>query len=294
MSTPSGLARIATVAAIGVLAACTVSAVAQDDREPAPGFLAGPDVGEKSTEPSLVARSLDGDVQPLQAPPAIAALELLELDEATAEKIDALLADRGAVMDTLVLANIELLGQVETIMAVGTPVEKLNMLREGLTALEPVRAWGRLDRRITAALPRSQRAEYREHIDDYEKSRYRTALASGDLDNKLGYRMMRYWEDLGWEIERAAERVFDDDEDGSAWLQRLSTKLDLSPDQQGEIQAMAERFYIETKGRPSEQDEMRFIARIRGVMTIQQRWKFTGMMLRGELEPERMDTDFDD
>ena len=257
----------------------TVSA--QDD--PPPGFLAGPDVGQKSTEPTLVERTLDGDVQQLPAPPAIAVLELLELDEETREKIDELLADRAAVLDTLVLSNIELLAQVETILAVGRPVEKLNMLREGLTALEPVRKWGRLARRISAALPRDLRAQFRKHIDEYERERYRAARETGELDNKFGYKMMRYWEDLGWEIERAAERVFDEDDDGSAWLRNLSDTLALTSDQEGEIQQMAERFYIDSKGRPSEADEFRFIAKIRTVMTIEQRWKFTGMLLRGEL-----------
>lgn len=280
-----------------VVTACAVFSDAgwsQESADPAPGFLAGPDVGEKNTEPTLVARSLDGEVQQLPAPPAIAVLDLLDLDDDTITKIDELLADRAALMDTLVLANIELLGQVETVMAVGEPVEKLNMLREGLKALEPVRKWGRLDRRIAAELPRPLRAEFRRHLDEYERARYRAARESGDLDNKIGYRMMRYWEDIAWEIERAAERVFDEEEDGSAWLRTLSEKLELTPDQQGEIQQMAERFYIETKGRPSEADEMRFIAKIRTVMSIEQRWKFTGMMLRGELEPDRMGAMADD
>jgi hypothetical protein len=269
-------------------AAAVPGALAQTDdpSDPPPGFLAGPDVGEKTTEPTLVARTLDGEVQKLPAPPAIAVLELLEIDEKTREKIDELLAERAALLDTLVLSNIELLTQVETVMAVGEPVEKLNMLREGLTALEPVRKWGRLDRRISAVLPRDLRAQFREHIDEYERERYRTARETGEFDNRFGYKMMRYWEDIAWEIERAAERVFDDDDDGSAWLRTLSAKLELTPDQQGEIQAMAERFYIDTKGRPSKQDEFRFIAKIRTVMTIEQRWKFTGMLLRGELEPE--------
>jgi hypothetical protein len=103
--------------------------------------------------------------------------------------------------------------------------------------------------------------------------------------------MMRHWEDLGWEIERAAERVFDDADDGDEWIQKLSEHLDLTPDQVGEIRAMGERFYIDAKGRPSKAEEMAFIAKIRTVMTIEQKWKFTGMMLRGELEPENADGD---
>ncbi len=48
---------------------------------------------------------------------------------------------------------------------------------------------------------------------------------------------------------------------------------------------MGERFFFETKGRPSKEDEARLIAQIRTVMTLEQKWKFTALMLRGELEP---------
>lgn len=251
-----------------------------------PNLLAGPDVGEKSLPQSLVSRGLDGEVQTLPAPPAIAALELLTLDDATRERVNAVLADRAALIDTLVLSNIELLSQAETIMAVGKPVEKFELLRDGLKAMEPVRKWGKLDRRLSEALPREHRAEYREQIAEYERLRYESARAAGELDNKVAYRVMRYWEDIAWELERAAERVFVENEDGEAWLRHLSEKLELTPDQQGEIRAMAERYFIDAKGRPSKEEEMAFVAKIRTVMSIEQRWKFTALLLRGELEPK--------
>jgi len=271
---------------LGLACAAAGARIAPPEDAP-PDLLAGPDVGEPSQERTLVERGVDGKVRVLAAPPAIMALELLELDEKTREKIGALLAERAALMDTLVLSNIELLGQAETVIAVGAPVEKLNLLREGLQALGPVRAWGRLDRRIAQALPPSLRARYRTHLEKYERERYESARASGELDNRFAYKMTRYWEDLAWEIERAAERVFVEDENGDKWLALLREKLGLTSDQEGEIRAMAERFFIETKGRPSKEDEMRFIAQIRGVLTIEQKWKFTGLLLRGELDPEK-------
>lgn len=256
-----------------------------------PNLLAGPEVGEPAKTETLVTQAIDGGVQKLTSPPAIAALELLDLTDETRERVDDLLAERAALMDTLVLSNIELLSQVETVMAVGTPSEKFNIMREGLQALGPVRAWGKLATRLAEALPREQRSVYRLQIREYDRSRYELALAGGEVDNKLGYRMTRHWEDLGWEIERAAERVFDDTEDGDAWIQRLTERLGLTPDQVGEIRALGERFYIESRGRPSKSEEMAFVAKLRTVMTIEQKWKFTGMMLRGELDPENSDRD---
>lgn len=283
-------AELLLVVALAVLVASAgVGQAGPDGTAETPNLLAGPNVGQTSEPETLVARSLDGGVQKLAAPPAIVALDLIELSDESRERIAELLAERAALMDTLVLANIELLGQVETVMAVGTPAEKFNVLREGLQALGPVRSWGKLETRLAEAMPRKQRSVYREQIREYERTRYERARAAGELDNKLGYRMMRHWEDLGWEIERAAERVFDDADDGDAWIQKLTERLDLTPDQVGEIRAMGERFYLDAKGRPTKAEEMAFIAKIRTVMTIEQRWKFTGMMLRGELDPEKME-----
>lgn len=272
------------------LTVCAQGAPSKSVPEPedSPNLLAGPDVGEPAKQETLVTKSLDGGVQKLAAPPSIMALELLEMTDETKARIAKLLEERAALMDTLVLGNIELLSQVETVMAVGSPNEKFTILREGLQALGPVRAWGKLETRLAEAMPRDQRSAYRQQIRDYEKTRYERARQAGQLDGKMSYRMMRHWEDLGWEIERAAERVFEDD-DGDEWIQKLTESLDLTPDQVGKIRAMGERFYIDSKGRPTEQQEMAFIAKIRTVMTIKQRWKFTGMILRGELEPEAME-----
>jgi hypothetical protein len=284
---PAKPAGPGTIAVVSVVAICFVAVgpiIAAPDDPPA-NLLAGPDVGEPSLERTLVEREMDGGVRTLAAPPAIMALDLIELDAPARERVDELLRGRAALMETLVLENLELLGQIETVFAVGRPVEKLNLLREGLQALGPVRRWGRLDRRIAEVLPRERRAEFRQHISEYERERYEAAREAGELDNAYAYRMMRYWEDIAWEIERAGERVLVEDENGDAWLRLLAERLDLTPDQQGEIRAMGERFFFETKGRPSKEDEARLIAQIRTVMTLEQKWKFTALMLRGELEP---------
>jgi hypothetical protein len=251
---------------------------------PGDGVLGGPSVAGEPEEATLVERGFNGEVLPLDAPPAIAAIDLLELDEETEQALHALLSERARIMDGIVLSNIELLTEIETVMSVGRPVEKLSVIRRGLAALEPARAWGRLEDRLAEALPGPQRARYLALVEEYEEAAFAHAVASGDVEHRFEHRMARYWADMTWEIERSAERVFDDEE-GDAWLTRLSEKLDLTPEQEGEIRARAERFFIETGGRPTEAQELEFISEIRTVMTVEQRWRFTAMMLRGELEP---------
>lgn len=270
-----------------IVAVCSFSLLgvgAAGATNPDGGALLGPNVADEQDERSLISRGFSGELLPLDAPPAIAALDLFEFDEATERALHELLAERSKLMDDIVLSNIELLGQIETVMAVGAPSEKLAIIQQGLAALRPARSWGRLRGRVAEVLPEPIRLGYEAVLHEYEEARYAQARRSG-TEHRFEHRMARYWEDISWEIERAAERVFEDDEDGDKWLERLSARLGLTPMQEGEIRAMAERFYIDAKGRPTKEQEIAFIAKIRSVMTIEQRWKFTAMMLRGELDP---------
>ncbi len=249
--------------------------------------LGGPSISEQAKAGSLISKGFKGEVLPLDAPPPIAALDLLDLDEMTESVLYALLTERASIMDGIVLGNIELLSQIETVMTVGRASEKLTIVQQGLAALSPAREWGRLRDRIAAALPETARARFRGLVDEYEQTRYGLLREAGEVEHKFEYRMMRHWEDIAWEIERAAERVFDDDGEGDAWIALLTDRLGLSPDQEGQIRAMGERFYIETKGRPSETDEIAFVNKVRTVLTVEQRWKFTAMLLKGELDPDK-------
>ncbi len=248
-----------------------------------PGVLGGPTVAGRAAARTLVHRGLDGEVLPLGAPPAIAALDLFDLDGATRDRVSALLFERAGLLDEVVLKNLGLLSEVETVMAAGTPAEKLTVLQQGLAALEPVRAWGRLEERIAGVLPDAVRGAYLGVIREYEDARFAWAVTAGEAGHRFEYRIARYWEDMGWEIERAAERVLSDD-GGDEWLDLLVEKLGLSSSQAGTIRQMAEDFFIRVGGRPTEAEEMAFVAQIRTVMTVEQRWRFLVLMLRGELE----------
>lgn len=248
--------------------------------------LGGPSISAGEEAGSLIALGFKGEVLPLDAPPPIAALDLLDLDEMTEADLYGLLSERATIMDGVVLGNIELLSQIETVMTVGRASEKLGIVQQGLAALAPAREWGTLRERISAALPERARARFSRLVDQYERTRFGMLKDSGEIEHAFEYRMMRYWEDMAWEVERAAERVLQDEGDGDEWIALLTKKLGLSPDQEGKIRAMGERFYIESKGRPSEADEIRLVNKIRTVLTVEQRWRFTAMLLKGELEPD--------
>ncbi|USN99419.1 MAG: hypothetical protein H6810_01725 [Phycisphaeraceae bacterium] len=273
--------RYSTAACILALLSATVARALG----PEANALRGPTVAHPAEKSTLVSLGFNGEILPLDAPPAIAALDLLEIDGATEQKLSDLLAARAALMDELVLGHVELLSQVETVMQAGTPSDKLSIIRRGLAALGPAREWGRLDDRLGEALPSPLRVRYDALIDEYENARYNEALARGKVEHRFQERMTRYWEDIAWEIERSGKRVFRED-DGDKWFERLNKGLGLTPQQDGQIREMAKDFYIANKGRPTKEQEFEFIARIRTVLTVEQRWKFTAMLLKGAFDPE--------
>jgi hypothetical protein len=245
--------------------------------------LRGPGVPESTARVTLVQRGMSGELLPLDAPPAIAALEALALDGESHERVQRLLGERARLMEDLVFANLRLLSQIEGVMAAGSPGEKLVMIREGLAALEPVRAWGRLDHRVAEALPAPARARFRGLIREYERASFEQARSSGGSEHRWQHRMARYWADLGWEIERAAERVLKEDE--RDFVEGLIVPLGLSPEQEGRIRARLENFLFALGRRPTGADHFRLLEEIKAELTIEQRWKLLGIVVRGD--PDR-------
>lgn len=270
---------------IGVCAVGSVVASALGDgggaSSPLVGPLAGPRVAAGASGASLVARGLDGSVTPLEAPPAVEALRLVSMDEATRRAVEGVLAERAALVEGFIRGHVDLLTSAEAVMAAGTAGQKLVLMRDGLAALEPLRAWGRVRDRVAAVLPAEVRGGYEALIEEYEAATLSHALASGSAKKPWEHRMARHWQDLMWEIQAGAERVFPEDD---GWLERLAVPLGLTAAQQSEIREMAEKAYIDGGYRLTEAQKQELFQRIRMKLTVEQRWKLMGMMLRGELE----------
>jgi hypothetical protein len=272
-----------TITAVAASASICCSLVCA---QPAADLLAGPSVAEAETATTLLRRGLDGRITPLTVPPAIAAIELLGLTDAARAKVDALLVTRTALMDELVLGNITLLTEIEPAFRAGSPADKLGVITRAMQALAPARAWGTIRDRVNEVLPAAKAERYEALIGEYERAAYLEAMASGRVDSAFAFRMERHWQDIGWEIEQAADRVLRDD--GTDWMAKLIARLHLTPEQSQTIRKMGETFYIETKGRPSKAQEIAFIEAVAEQLTGTQRLKVIGMALRGELEDDAM------
>lgn len=274
---------------ITALVCCGPVAAAPAAGQPAPSPLSGPAVarpsGDAAAPTTLVAVNYDGKLRDLDAPPAIAALRLLDLDEAADKRARDVLHERAALMDTLVLSNLLLLSQIEGVMQAGTPAEKFAVIAQGLEALKPARDWGRIEVRVAAVLPPAAAERYQAIIDEYEAAAFEQARRLGEAEKRWQFRMQRHWADITWELERAAERSIPDEGDG---LAALTEKLELRPDQEGEIRAMTEAWYFEVKGRPTEAQEKELFAKIMDHLDGAQKLKLLGMALRGELDKDKM------
>ncbi|USN99420.1 MAG: hypothetical protein H6810_01730 [Phycisphaeraceae bacterium] len=175
--------RIHLTLAAGCAAACVFSAVAQQG-DP---VLAGPKV-DATSSPKVVERNLDGTMRPPEIPIAEKALELIELDGATRDHVDVLLATRAAVVDTIVKENLEALNKMRTEREAGGPEVRREHMQTLMKLFEPVIKDGPLEKQIADLLPEEKRAEYLDliHQSRQEMMAARRARAGGGPDGVMG------------------------------------------------------------------------------------------------------------
>lgn len=248
--------------------------------------LAGPQVEPTTPSDSLVQAGYDGRLILPERPPAIAALDLLDLSEKESGRVEELLDERAALMDILALDNVVLLSELEPVFQGGTVSEKIDIMMRSAEALKPAVAWGKLRERIAGVLPEAAVDRYERLISEYEGARYRDQRNAGEVDAAWQYRIARHFEDLGWELERAAERVLVDN--GQDTFAMIIETLNLTPEQEGAIRKKGEAFYFKHKGRPSKEAEAAFFMEMLAELDVKQRIGLVLMAIRGDLEDDPM------
>jgi hypothetical protein len=227
--------------------------VASEPGEPT-NALAGPRVA--SAEPrTLVTHEYSGQLQELGLPPAEAALELLDLDAETAERVAALLAERALLAEQLLTDNFELFIQAETIEAGGSALEKGWFYARILKVLYPLIERGSLESEIRPLLPEMTAQEFDALLDEYwqavGQARVNEAQAKGQkLRLRKAVREARR-DQMGKEVEMAGERALASERFA---VQYLTKGLELNDFQQTKIQSLINDFMGRTMGEPSEAD----------------------------------------
>lgn len=169
MKRKTGPARLMMMSGLTLAVLCApASAALLDDP------LAGPEVQAESAETTLIERNIDGSMRRLDVPPAVAALERMELAEDVRADIDEMLAARAALMDSIVSKNLE---KIQALRDGGEDGEQNRraQFRAFREIFAPVLEDGPLEKRVADLLPESQRAEFFGMIEEHRGARAQQA-----------------------------------------------------------------------------------------------------------------------
>ncbi|MEZ6241998.1 MAG: hypothetical protein R3B57_03050 [Phycisphaerales bacterium] len=255
------LPRLAPVMAWLASTALALPAIAQPEGEPP--VLEGPKVEAEATKPTLVHRGYDGALEPLEAPPEVAALDLLDLDADTREAIDHVLGARAATIDGVVLRNVRTLVELQTAKATGDKAAQRELLGSLVDQLEPLRKSGRLVDQIAKVLPDEQVPEYRRLVRERHMARFeeiRAELRSEGLEDVDAAAFKRLiGEALGLEIKRSYDRIV---ESGTSRLEETLEALELDTQTEGEVRRLVQDFAQKTALNPSPEQRRELFGQI--------------------------------
>lgn len=234
------------------------------------GPLAGPSVGVSEAPATLLERDYEGKLRPLGSRAEFAAVDLLGLDPGERAAADALIAERGALVESVVFDNLELLTELQTARAGATPggdpLGGNRDLRKRLrTAMEPLNAGGPLVDRVAEVLPEASRAEYRRIVEEwYAAAEKESPEGGGPRGAALAVRLRA----VGDEIRAAYERGV---AGRAERLDEIVAALGLTPEQEGEVRELIRRSFTESGGKPTEAQRSALIRAVFEKLTPDQR-----------------------
>lgn len=256
---------------IAGIAIAAFVAVGQIEAQPEQPDLSGPKVTVSAGPGTLVERDFQGRVRRLDVTPEEAALDLLDLDAETLDRIDRVLSERWAIIDRVVRENVETLVELASAQAAGETREVLGYVRHLLGEMSDLRERGRLEDELAALLEPSQRERFRALVREYRQAVIDDAIdqakARGERLGRLQASVRVSLEEVGLEIRRSYERLV---EPAQAELERLLSKLDLSPEQEVEIRRMVEDFAQRTKLNPTEKQKRELFWRLASKLNVEQ------------------------
>ncbi len=193
-------------------------AVQPGDPGGGPPLLTGPQVERTRDPDSLVHRGFDGEMERLPEMAEVAALGLLDLDEAARARVDRVLSDRAAKVDAIVKQHLPAVQSLGEARRAGDRASMREPMQEIREALKPLAEEGPLVDIVAGALPEGARAKYRELVAEYHAEALRARLeARGMEPGRRGGRdrqggppeMNGPLDDLGMEGPGAMEEVPD-------------------------------------------------------------------------------------
>lgn len=256
--------------------------------------LSGPKVGAGDTGgASIVEHDFEGKLRRPEGRPEVAALEKLSLTDEERKKIDAVLTQRAAELDTAVRTNIDLLLKGVTAKQSGDQAELRELMREYQQVFAPVLAKGQLSEQLAMELPKEKadhlRAMMREYwravYDDAAKEESSKSAAEDATHSERGggaaTRMRRVVIEeatrlFGQEVKASYDRIA---AEGERRLQEVIDKLELTPEQEGEVRKLVSEFGEKTKRNPTARDKADLFRKVMAELSADQKQKLAELTL---------------
>lgn len=255
--------------------------------EPAapPAPLGGPKIETKAEKPTLVQRDFSGKLVKLEVAPAQAAVALMTLDADTRARLDAIVAERGKLLDQLVRDNLRTLVEAVTARQSGDSDEAARLFRQLAGKARPIRDRGTLGEEFADVLSHAQAAEMKALTQEY----FRAVVNEADADDAPA--AMKEGEDAprgragglgrmrrvvqaetvriaGRELARAYDRVVGTQ---ARRLEEFLKAVSATPEQEGRIRQLTGDLFQKTYGKPEPAQQAEVFRQVYRVLTPEQR-----------------------
>lgn len=238
-------------AAIGLVAPM---ALAQDDP------LAGPQGANVAKRATLVEVDYAGRLRPPEGTIEEAALRVLEVDDATRARLDAVLQERARLMDELVSRNLRTLIRLGSASESGRKIEALTHAIALWEKGQAIREKGSLRSRLAAELDSTQRRRFNGLIEEYLQAARRDGIEPGGKPKAwIEVVLQERFRGLLGEIERSfARQSTNGEEETDAFFDGLG----LSPEQTQHVRQTFENFVLERGFSPTQGEQALVAAQV--------------------------------
>lgn len=273
------------LACVPIVLLATLGSVVHAD----PPTLAGPRVAARiDSETTLVRWDYAGRLVPLDSSAEEAAIALLDLTREQKQRVLKIVAERAAIFDKVILTSIDLFQRFEAADERKDAAEMLDLLGQFTQRLGPLTRRGSVFDEIYGLLPREQAGRFALLVDEYHQALLRDARRAAELENRAFDALQAAVAIRGQEMLRAIERSFERSTvAGEREFEELLERLDLKPESEQIIRAMATDFAAKTNLNPTKGQTLVFVIQVLAELETAERVKVMRKVFEIEREKKR-------
>lgn len=254
-----------------------------------PPALAGPRVTEPwGAESTLVRWDYAGRLVLLNSSAEEAAIALLDLTREQKERVLQVVAERAAIFDRVISTSVDLFLKFEAADARQDGAEMLDLLGQFTERLGRLTQRGSMFDEIYGVLPREEASHFALLVDEYHQALMRDARRAAELENRAFNAVQAALQIRGQEMLRAIERSFERSSvAGEREFEELLEKLDLKPESEQIVRAMATDFALKTNLNPTMGQTLVFVVQVLAELEPEERVKMARKIFEIEREKKR-------